>query len=94
MDAQDAVTGPGTHLHRMLSSMGIKPTAHCKCLKLMRQMDWWGPDGCEHKMPNIVKRIQREAIKRQWPLVNNPLAAWSIEGLVRRAIKKARQSNG
>lgn len=46
--------GPGTELHKILSSLGINPSAACDCRAKARQMDVWGPVGCRENRETIV----------------------------------------
>lgn len=39
--------GPGTELKKILTSLGIAPSASCSCNGRAAQMDIWGADGCE-----------------------------------------------
>lgn len=77
--------GPGTELKKLLSKIGIRPTADCPCNKRANQMDQEGPDWCEQNMEKILGWLREEANRRGLPFVN---AAGRL--LVRRAIKNSR----
>lgn len=82
--------GPGTELKKLLSRIGIKPKAGCKCLARAVEMDIRGCDWCEQNIDLIVSWLREEATKRGLPFVD---AAGRM--LVRRAIANARrQDNG
>lgn len=58
--------GPGTDLKRLLSKLGITPTAGCQCNAIARRMDAMGVEGCREHFEQIVDEMTREAIRRGW----------------------------
>ena len=85
--------GPGTELKKLLSRIGIKPKAGCKCLARAVEMDIRGCEWCESNIDTIVGWLLEEATKRGLPFLD---AAGRL--LVHRAIASARrrhvQANG
>ncbi len=80
--------GPGTELKRILRRVGIKARCGCGCTHMARQMDAWGPDGCETRLDKIVDHLEREAKKRRLPI---PFRRTLARLLVRRAIRQTRK---
>lgn len=74
--------GPGFILKSMLESMGIKASKTCKCNKMARQMDDWGPEESMRHIEEIVDVMQETAKKRGLPFVRTAgramvrLACW------------------
>ncbi len=81
--------GPGTELKRILLGFGIKPGCGCDCARMARQMNSWGPDGCERRLDTIVDHLEKEAKRRRLPI---PFRRTLARLLVRRAIRKARKA--
>ena len=79
--------GPGRCLELLLKSIGITASPTCKCRKMARQMDAWGPDGCLEHMDQILDVMQAEAKRRKLPFLR--LAGRTLVKIaVRRARKK------
>lgn len=78
--------GPGTELHNILASCGIKEDLNCECRSRRRKMNKWGPDKCREELSTIVDWMELEAKRRN--MVFNRLLARLI---VRRAIARARR---
>jgi len=85
--AEPAPTGPGTQLKALLSLIGITSSPNCSCNARAKQMDEWGPDECEKRMPEIVTWLGEEAKRRGLPFVR--LAG---EQIVKMAIRRARKA--
>jgi hypothetical protein len=79
--------GPGTELSKMLKRFGIEYVPGCKCADHARQMDLWGPDGCERQIQTIVGWLRKESEKRGLPFVE-----FAAKHLVQRAINRARRA--
>lgn len=77
--------GPGTVLKAMLATLGIHADGQCKCNKMARQMDAWGPDESLKHIEEIVSVMEETAKKRKLPFLRTVGRA-----LVRRAISKSR----
>jgi hypothetical protein len=81
--------GPGTELKALLKTIGIVASPTCKCNKMARQMDAWGPDESLAHMEEIVDVMEATARKRKLPFLRAAakqmvrLACW-------RARRKAR----
>lgn len=82
------VPGPGTELKRILLRFGIKARCGCDCARMARQMNNWGPDGCEIHLAKIVDHLEKEAKRRKVPI---PFRRTLARLLVRRAIRRARK---
>ena len=82
-----APCGPGTHLRRLLSYIGITAGPGCKCGERARLMDEKGPDWCEKNINTIVGWLEEEA-KGLKGLLFSRLAA---RMLVRKAIRLSRR---
>jgi len=80
--------GPGTELKRILLAFGIKAASGCNCAGMARQMDGWGPGGCEKRLEKIVDHLEKEAKRRKLPI---PFRRTLARLLVRRAIRLARK---
>lgn len=80
-------SGPGTELKKLLKTIGITATPTCSCNARAAQMDEWGPDVCEQKIPEIVDWLAGEAKARRLPFIR--LAG---EQVVKLAIRRARRS--
>lgn len=79
--------GPGSQLKALLALIGIKATPNCSCNAKAFQMDQWGPDECERRLPEILDWLQEESGRRKLPFVR--IAA---EQMVRLAIRRARKA--
>lgn len=62
-------SGPGTELKSLLASFGIKASPTCKCNKMARQMDSWGPDESLKHIEEIVDVMQETAQARKLPFL-------------------------
>jgi hypothetical protein len=78
--------GPGSELSAILGTLGLAHLEGCKCKKRARQMDDWGPDGCERNINTIVGWLEEEAKSRKLPFIR-----WGAKTLVRVAIRRARK---
>lgn len=85
--AEPTVGGPGTELSKMLSRIGITAAPNCSCKAHAKQMDEWGPDVCEQRMPEILGWLERQANARKLPF-----SSFVAEQVVRMAIRRARKS--
>jgi hypothetical protein len=81
--------GPGTELKKLLKAIGITANPGCSCNARAAQMDVWGPDECERRIPDIVVWLGEEAQKRKLPFL--PFAG---EQIVKLAIRRARKAAG
>lgn len=79
--------GPGTELSKMLSRIGITAKPNCSCKAHAKQMDEWGPDVCEQRMPEILGWLEHQANARKLPF-----SRFVAEQVVRMAIRRARKS--
>lgn len=77
--------GPGTELEKLISWFK-KKNKKCNCSSRIQQMNKWGPDKCEARMPTIMRWLRHSAAKQKLPFVE--LVA---ERLVKRAIANARR---
>lgn len=77
-------SGPGTELKKLLKTIGITANPGCSCNARAAQMDVWGADECERRIPEIVEWLGEEARKRKLPFV--PFAG---EQIVKLAIRRA-----
>jgi hypothetical protein len=80
--------GPGTELKAMLATMGIHASPTCKCNKMARQMDEWGPEEAMKHIEEIVDVMEETAQKRGLPFIRTAGRA-----LVRMACWKAKRRN-
>lgn len=78
--------GPGTELKLLLRRMFIAPRKGCKCEERAKQMNEWGPDGCEEHFDEIVEWLVEEAVR-----IRLPFKEYGAKLLVRRAIKESRR---
>lgn len=78
--------GPGTELKALLSRIGITASPTCGCNAYAAQMDSWGPDGCQQRMPEILVRLEEQAAGRGLPFVR-----FVAEQVVKLAISRARK---
>lgn len=82
------VLGPGGELKRLLASFGIK--ACFSCVDMARQMDEWGPDECERRIPEIVAGMVDRANHMNW-MRFLPFKEVGAEQCVRTAIERSRR---
>jgi hypothetical protein len=80
-------SGPGTELKGLLKWIGITSSPTCSCNARAKQMDEWGPDVCEARLPEIVQWLEDEATRRRLPFVR-----FAAEQAVKLAIRRARKS--
>lgn len=78
-------SGPGTELKGLLKLIGITSSPNCSCNARARQMDEWGADECERRMPEILAWLEQEATRRGLPFVR-----FAAEQAVKLAIRRAR----
>jgi hypothetical protein len=84
--------GPGTELKALLAAIGIVASPTCKCNKMARQMDQWGPDESLAHVEEIVDVMEETAKARKLPFLRAGarqivrLACW-------KARRKARQGH-
>lgn len=84
---QCRATGPGTFLHRLLSTLNIATGVSCKpCETMAAKMNKWGSDGCLEHFEEIIDHLRTKAKERSI-LFWEPAARF----LVNRAIKLARR---
>lgn len=62
-------SGPGTELKALLATIGIHSSPTCKCNKMAKQMDQWGPDESLAHLEEIVDVMQETAQKRSLPFL-------------------------
>jgi hypothetical protein len=77
---------PGTELKALLKTIGIVASPTCKCNKMARQMDQWGPDESLAHMEEIVDVMEETAKARKLPFLRA-----GAKQLVRLAVWKARR---
>lgn len=81
--------GPGTHLRKMLASIGIQPKGRdCKCNEHAKEMDARGPAWCEANIATIIEWLAAEALTR--PIVGKLFTRTAARGLVLLAIRRSR----
>jgi hypothetical protein len=59
-------TGVGSHLWRLLSSLGIEHRDDCDCLSWAERMNAWGPAGCRQQRADIVTHMRASAQNYGW----------------------------
>lgn len=79
--------GPGSELKKILGRFGITATPNCSCNAKAKQMDEWGPDECQKRLPEIVDWLAGEAARRGLPFVR-----FVAEQAVKHAIRRARSA--
>jgi hypothetical protein len=79
--------GPGTELKGLLKLIGITSSPNCSCNARAKQMDEWGADECERRMPEILEWLEQEANRRGLPFVR-----FAAEQAVKLAIRRARKN--
>jgi hypothetical protein len=85
-EEQDPI-GPGTILSQSLALIGITASPTCGCKRKARQMNDWGPDGCDAHMPEILAGLREEAERRKMPFVE-PVARLLVQRAIRVSRKK------
>ena len=58
--------GPGTELHKILSTVGIEPTPACDCRAKAAQMDMWGVHGCKQRREEIIGWMREGYVRWGW----------------------------
>lgn len=58
--------GVGSHLWRLLESLGIEHTTTCSCLPWAERLNAWGPRGCELARSEIVAHMKSSAKNYGW----------------------------
>jgi hypothetical protein len=84
--SRQPASGPGTELKAILAALGIVASPTCKCNKMARQMDSWGPDESLAHMEEIVNVMEETAKARKLPFLRA-----GAKQLVRLAVWKARR---
>ena len=79
--------GVGTQLKRLLSKLGIRPTADCPCNDRARTMNARGIEWCEQNIATIIGWLKEEAENRKLPFLALPTKI-----IVQRAIKMAKRA--
>jgi hypothetical protein len=79
--------GPGTELKALLATIGIVASPTCKCNKMARQMNSWGPDESLAHMEEIVDVMEETAKARKLPFLRA-----AARQMVRLACWKARRA--
>lgn len=79
-------SGPGTELKALLATIGIHSSPTCKCKKMAKQMDAWGPVESLKHIEEIVDVMEETAKKRNLPFLRTAGRA-----LVRIACWKAKR---
>jgi len=83
--------GPGTELKKILKNwLGITASPNCACNARARQMDEWGADECEKRVPEIVGWLREQAQARNMPFMNIA-GEQAIKLAIRRARKAAKK---
>lgn len=63
---EPVANGVGFMLHAMLVKLGVKPKAECQCLRLAREMDQLGPDGCRREFDRLKAAISENYDALSW----------------------------
>lgn len=79
--------GPGTVLKALLRRLGFQHEPGCQCNSHVKQMNLWGPDGCERNIDIISGWLEAEANKRGIPYLNS-----LGKVLISASIKRSRRS--
>lgn len=80
--------GPGTELKKILKDwLGITASPNCSCNARARQMDEWGPDECERRIPEITGWLEEQAKARGLPFVR-----FAAEQAIKLSIRRARKA--
>jgi len=89
--AEPAVTGgPGTELKKLFVTLGIRPSANCKCNARAREMDQRGCEWCEQNIELIVDWLE-EAAKQLGGWQGILFTRFAARAAVRIAIKRAKE---
>lgn len=84
----DIGPGPGTELKKLLASIGIHATPTCKCNKMAKQMNEWGPDETLKHIDEVVDVMEETAKARGLPFMR-----LGGKALVRLACTRARRND-
>lgn len=79
--------GPGTELKKILSKLGLKPKAGCKCQQRIQEMNSKGTDWCADNIDLIAGWLREEAQRSGYPF-----STLGAKILIRRAIKNSRKA--
>jgi hypothetical protein len=80
------MSGPGGHLKKYLSRVGIKASPNCSCNARARYMDFMGTTWCENNIDTIVGWLKEESEKRGLPFFD-----WPARTLVKKAISSSKK---
>jgi hypothetical protein len=61
-----AGNGVGSHLWRLLESLGVRHSDECDCLAWAERMNAWGPAGCRQQRAAIVAHMRDSARNYGW----------------------------
>jgi len=91
-----SLDGPGTQLRRIIAKwqqrlpwFSLSEYPGCKCGETARLMDRWGPEGCRKRLPEILKRLEAEAIRRNLTI---PFRRMIAKRMVLTAIRRAERN--
>jgi len=73
-------SGPGRQLHALLSSLGLA-SGCAACDELARQMDIWGPDGCDANRETVLAGMRQRAAAVPLPVRARAFASAALRGL-------------
>lgn len=91
------IEGVGTELHKLLSRIGFKLEANCKCRWWIDRMNSGGVEWCKANIEAITDNIISEGEKRGWKPKITVLKSGTrkaVKLLVNAAIKKAIKNGG
>lgn len=80
---------PGTELKKLLSKLGLKPAANCKCNQHIHEMNYKGIKWCEQNIDTIVDWLHEEADRAKLPFIE-----FGARIIVKRAIVNAKRKKG
>lgn len=66
LEAILAGAGPGSHLWRLLESIGITHDPNCDCLGFAEKMNAWGGVGCRQHRAEIIERLRTQQKRYGW----------------------------
>jgi hypothetical protein len=84
---QEDTSGPGAHLKKYLSRIGINASPTCSCNARARYMDFMGTTWCENNLDTIVGWLKEESEKRGLPFID-----WPARVLVKKAISSSKKA--
>jgi hypothetical protein len=86
--ARPMAGGAGSELKALLRAIaGVSASPDCSCNARAQQMDDWGPDECERRLPEIVGWLEEQARARKLPFVR-----FAAEQAIKLAIRRARKA--